>query len=214
MKRQCALVLGALIANGVATRDVAASGPEIDGINIEAVPKVRVLVAKKNLALGTVIKDPQKYFSEERIAPSPATKGTFRRLDEVNNLKLNKPIAAGEVLTPYYILSDADSLALKLPPDHVAVTFTTNPERIGSGCILPMDRGDLVLTIELDDGSASSVIILRNALILETDEFAVQSGKGTKLVMTVTLAVPPRQVRRLRELSSWGELRILLVKQK
>jgi pilus assembly protein CpaB len=214
MKTLCAPVLSILVANTLAISNVFASAPETNAVNVEAVPKVRALVAKKNLALGTVIKDPQKYFSEVLVAPSTAPKAPFHRLNEVKNLKLKKPIAEGECLTLDYIFTDADALALMLPPGHVAITLPINPEGIAGGWVQPMDRCDLVLTIELDDGSSSSAVILTNALILATDTAAAASEQGTKLSTTVTLAVLPRQVRRLRELSLWGELRIFLAKHK
>jgi Flp pilus assembly protein CpaB len=171
-------------------------------------------MAKKNLALGTVIKDPQKYFSEVLVAPSAAPKAPFHRLDEVKNLKLKKPVAEGECLTPDYILTAADALELMLPEGHVAITLEINPEGIASGFVQPMDRCDLVLTIEMDDGNSSSGIILTNALILATDTAAASSDKAPKLTTMVTLAVLPRQIRRLRELSSWGELHLFLAKHK
>jgi len=203
-----------LVSGTSATSSVVASASEKNAAYVEAVPRARALVAKKNLARYTVIKDPQKYFSEVLVAPSTVPKSHFHRLSEVKDLKLKKPIAEGEYLTLDYILTDADSLELMMPPGHVAITLAINPEGIAGGCVLPMDRCDLVLTLELDDGSSSSATILTNALILATDIAAATSEKGPKLSMTVTLAVLPRQVRRLRELSSWGELRIFLAKHK
>jgi pilus assembly protein CpaB len=207
-------VLLFMIASTIATSNVSASGPEQNVADLDAVPRVRVLVAKKNLALGTVIKDPQKYFSEVLAVPSAVPKAPFHPLSEVKNLKLKKPIAEGQCLTPDYILTNEDALTLVIPPGHVAITLTINPEAIVGGCVLPMDRCDLILTIEMDDGSSSSATILTNALILATDTAAASSEKGTKLSMTVTLAVLPRQVRRLKELSMWGDLRLFLAKQK
>src|SRR5437667_10236014 len=53
--------------------------------------KVKVLVAKQNLAMGTLIKDPEKYFEEKAFTKGEEPKRALRDFGLLKDRMLNKP---------------------------------------------------------------------------------------------------------------------------
>ena len=83
----CGLVASFLTSRLLADRGPV--GPEM----------VKRLVAKKNLALGTVIKEPEKYFIEKEFPVDSAPKRGFESFDAIKNKKLTKPISEDAPIT-------------------------------------------------------------------------------------------------------------------
>ena len=78
---------------------------------------VKRLVAKRNLALGTVIKDPEKYFVEKEFPEDSAPKKGYDNFDAIKNQKLTKPVSEDAPITKDDILENAGgSFAQSIPP--------------------------------------------------------------------------------------------------
>ena len=56
--------------------------------------KVTVLVAKKNLSMGTLLKDPEALFEPKSFTRGEEPKKALRAFDQLKDRRLNKPIAA------------------------------------------------------------------------------------------------------------------------
>jgi pilus assembly protein CpaB len=174
---------------------------------------VKRLVAKRNLALGTVIKDPEKYFVEKEFAEDSAPKKGYESFDQIKNQKLTKPVSEDAPITKDDILEGSGaSFAQAIPPGCEALAIKVNPEGIAGGFVQPMDRVDVVWTLSRGDASKSQTI-LQNMLVLATDLDAARNAESqAKLATTVTIAVKPEEGQKLTLASQNGELRLMLRK--
>jgi pilus assembly protein CpaB len=174
---------------------------------------VKRLVAKKNLALGTVIKDPEKYFVEKEFPEDSAPKKGYDNFDAIKNQKLTKPVSEDAPITKDDILEGSGaSFAQAIPPGCEALAIKVNPEGIAGGFVQPMDRVDVVWTLSRGDASKSQTI-LQNMLVLATDLDAARNAESqAKLATTVTIAVKPEEGQKLTLASQNGELRLMLRK--
>src|ERR1700730_13178788 len=153
----CGLVASFLTSRLLADRGP--TGPEM----------VKRLVAKKNLALGTVIKEPEKYFVEKEFPVDSAPKRGFESFDAIKNRKLTKPISEDAPITNDDVLEGAGgSFAQAIPPGHEAVAIKVSPELIAGGFVRPMDKVNVIWTFRNGDASQSSMI-LQNMLVPATD---------------------------------------------
>jgi Flp pilus assembly protein CpaB len=172
---------------------------------------VVVLVAKKNLALGTVIKDPAKYFIEEKLPSAQAPEGYFGQIEQLKNQKLKKPLSEGACITKDYILTDADLeevLKALIPEGHVAFTVSAKMEGLG-GWIQPMDLVDVVVVSPQDDGKVHARTLLKRVRVLssDTDESVIGRAKWMALIK---MDVTPEQSEQLKNAMRDGELRVFL----
>jgi pilus assembly protein CpaB len=174
---------------------------------------VKRLVAKRNLALGTVIKDPEKYFVEKEFPEDSAPKKGYDNFDAIKNQKLTKPVSEDAPITKDDILEGAGaSFAQAIPPGCEALAIKVNPEGIAGGFVQPMDRVDVVWTLSRGDASKSQTI-LQNMLVLATDTDAARNTESqAKLATTVTIAVKPEEGQKLTLAAQNGELRLMLRK--
>ncbi|HEY1861561.1 MAG TPA: Flp pilus assembly protein CpaB [Gemmataceae bacterium] len=174
---------------------------------------VKRLVAKKNLALGTVIKDPEKYFVEKEFPEDSAPKKGYENFDQIKNQKLTKPVSEDAPITKDDIMEGAGaSFAQAIPPGCEALAIKVNPEGIAGGFVQPMDRVDVVWTLNRGDASKSQTL-LQNMLVLATDTDAARNTESqAKLATTVTIAVKPEEGQKLTLAAQNGELRLMLRK--
>src|SRR5437667_4884272 len=84
----CGLVASFLTSRLLADRGGPA-GPEM----------VKRLVAKRNIAIGTLIKKPEDLFVEKDFPAEQAPKRGFESFDAIKNQKLTKPISEDAPLT-------------------------------------------------------------------------------------------------------------------
>src|SRR5438876_2602762 len=61
--------------------------------------KVSVLVAKQNLNLGLLIKEPEKYFEEKQFTKGQEPKKAIKDFAEVKDQYLTKPLSAEQFVT-------------------------------------------------------------------------------------------------------------------
>jgi pilus assembly protein CpaB len=173
----------------------------------------KYLVAKKNLQIGTVIKEPEKFFVEKDFAESSAPRKGFKSFEEIRNLKLSKPVSEDAPLTKDDLLdTNATTFTVQIPTGHEAVGIRVNPELIAGGFVAPMDKVDVIWTFN-KGGDSQSQIILQNMLVLATDtEDGRPDDKRAKLASTVTLAAKPDEAQKLSLAAHQGELRLSLRK--
>ena len=174
---------------------------------------VKRLVAKKNLALGTVIKDPEKYFVEKEFPEDSAPKKGYESFDQIKNQKLTKPVSEDAPITKDDIMEGSGaSFAQAIPPGCEALAIKVNPEGIAGGFVQAMDRVDVVWTLSRGDASKSQTI-LQNMLVLATDLDSARNAESqAKLASTVTIAVKPEEGQKLTLAAQNGELRLMLRK--
>jgi pilus assembly protein CpaB len=199
-----AVVCG-LVASYLTSRMLAQQGAAVEE------EKVKILVAKQKIPMGTKIKDPEKFFVEKEFTKGSEPKKAITKFEELKDKSLNKTINAEVHVTPDDMMTkDQEGLAIDIPPGMRAMTITVRSETVVGGFVLPHSRVDVVHTTRTDTGPLARVI-LQDVLVLAVDQIHVRDGdKNAISSSTCTLQVKPDDAERLSLASSMGELRLIL----
>jgi pilus assembly protein CpaB len=174
----------------------------------------KFLVARKNLPVGTVFKEPEKYFEEKEFPDESAPKKGFESFDAIKDRKLSKPISADAPLSRDDLMEGGKGdFEQSIPAGHEAIAIKVNPESIVGGFVRPYSKVDVIWTWNRGADSLSKTI-LQNLLVLAADqEPGREGGDQAKLVTTVTLAVKPDEAQKLTLASTQGHLVLKLRRQ-
>ena len=93
-----------------------------------------------------------------------------------------------------------------------AVTIRVNDVEGVGGFVLPGDRVDVVLTRQIDKGSATTEVVLQNARVLAVDQTADDRAAKAAVAKSVTLEVNTVEAQKVWLASSVGNLSLLLRK--
>jgi pilus assembly protein CpaB len=93
-----------------------------------------------------------------------------------------------------------------------AVTIRVNDVGGVGGFVLPGDRVDVVLTRQIDKGSATTEVVLQNARVLAVDQTADDRAAKASVAKSVTLEVSTVEAQKVWLASSVGNLSLLLRK--
>jgi Flp pilus assembly protein CpaB len=148
-----------------------------------------VLVARQEIARGTLIQKPELVFEMREISSADVPPGAIRDIKEVRNKIVLRTLDAGAPCTKAHV-ADADHPILKVPDGCLTMTVKCTTEQ--SGIILPGTR--LYVAALLPDpkapGRKSAQVILRSVLLLAVN---VDSEGPAR----VTLAVTPAEAEKL-----------------
>lgn len=183
----------------------------------------RVLVAKKNLPVGTIIDSTMLGFQpwpEEMQAGAYYTQGAADSdPGKLLGTVVRYPVTAGQPITRGALVGPQDRgfLAAALGPGMRAVTVPVSTSSSVAGFVFPGDRVDMVLTQEVaGDGPALKVseTIVRNLRVLATDQridSKDEEGKvEVKTFSNVTLEATPRIAEKIAVAQSVGTLSLSL----
>ena len=172
--------------------------------------KVKILVARQKIPMGTKIKDPEKFFVEKEFVKGTEPKRAITNFDQLKDKCLNKTIGAEVHVTPDDLMKkEEESLASDIPPGMRAFTIQVKNDTNVAGFILPRAHVDVISTTR--ETGLLSRIILQDVLVLAVDQMHVRDGdKQTVTSSTVTLQVKPDEAERLTLAASMGELRLIL----
>jgi pilus assembly protein CpaB len=176
------------------------------------VEKVKILVAKKNLSLGTLIKNPEDLFEERQFTKGEEPKRAIRDFEQLKDKRLNKPITAEQFVSADDLMDKGgEGLAALMAKGMRAFGVKVNQETTAGGFVLPNSRVDVVWVKRGGDNDSQSKIILQNVLVLAVDTMPVRpEDKQAVVASTVTLALRPEQVELLSLASEQGSLRLVL----
>jgi pilus assembly protein CpaB len=175
------------------------------------VEKVSVLVAKKNLNMSTLIKNPEALFEEKFFTKGEEPKKAIRTFDVLKDKRLNKPISAEQFVTEEDLANrQDDGMAAVVQPGMRAIGLKVNVESSGGGFVLPHSRVDLVHVVK-SEKETTSKIIMQNVLVLAVDQAAVKpEDKNSFVPQTVTVEVTPTQAETLALAQDIGSIRLIL----
>lgn len=174
--------------------------------------KVTVLVAKQNLAMGTLIKDPEKFFEEKQFTKGEEPRKAIQAFDQLKDHRLNKPLSAEQFVTPDD-LSDRNGEGLQglMKKGMRAVALKVNADSAVGGFVLPHSRVDIVSVIRRNENETLSKIILQNILVLAVDQTQTRpDDKQAVVANTVTVQVTPPQAEALQLAKEMGTLSLIL----
>jgi pilus assembly protein CpaB len=177
--------------------------------------RVKVLVARSNLDLGLLIKNPHKYFKEKQYlkGEEPAKALTDKDFDQLKDRRLIKPISQDQFVTLDDLVDkNINSLSARLPEGMRAVGIKVDMTRIAGGfASLPMSHVDIVSTLRRGDENSVSRIILENVLVLAADQESQRvEGKNAMPANTVTVALAPADAELVNLAAEMGTLSLIL----
>jgi Flp pilus assembly protein CpaB len=163
---------------------------------------VTVLVARKDIASGTRITEPEKFFKSVRYVKGDEPKGHIGDLRKLKNCVVKRSLAEDQPVKNVDVVAAKSEVAVNLPPGHRAFAIKV-ASTLG---VAPGSRVDVVLTTRAGTDKTIAKVLLQDVLVLATDE----AKNGTEGVCTVTVAVGVQHARTLTQASQLGTLSVLV----
>jgi pilus assembly protein CpaB len=143
--------------------------------------------------------------------------GAFHRIKDVLSGGRRVVLTAIEANEPVLTLKitgagERATLSALVHPGMKAVTIRVNDVEGVGGFVLPGDRVDVVLTRQIDKGSATTQVVLQNARVLAVDQTADDRAAKATVAKSVTLEVNTVEAQKVWLASSVGNLSLLLRK--
>ena len=174
-----------------------------------------VVVAKEPLRFGTEL---NASMLEEVPWPAATTpSGAFTKISDVlaggrrvvlTAIEPNEPLLSLKITGP----GQRATLSALVKPGMKAVTIRVNDVEGVGGFVLPGDRVDVVLTRQIDKGSATTEVVLQSARVLAVDQSADERAAKATVAKSVTLEVSTMEAQKVWLASSVGNLSLLLRK--
>jgi Flp pilus assembly protein CpaB len=183
------------------------------GMEAKPVAAQTIVVAKQPLRFGTELKAAML-----REMPWPAQavpNGAFRKIGDILShgrrvvltaMETNEPVLSLKITGP----GQRATLSALVKPGMKAVTVRVNDVEGVGGFVLPGDRVDVVLTRQIDKGSAATQIVLQNTRVLAVDQIADERAAKATVAKSVTLEVDTRDAQKVWLAQSVGSLSLLL----
>jgi pilus assembly protein CpaB len=173
--------------------------------------KVKVLVAKQKIPMGTRLKEPEKFFVEKEFTKGEEPKKAFTSYDQLKDKILNKTIGAEVQVTPDDLMTKEEAgLSADIPAGWRAVAIQVKSDTSVGGFIIPRSHVDIVSTVHGESGPVAKTL-LQDVLVLAVDQKHAREGDGAAiLASTVTVQVKPDDAEKLSLAAQLGELRLVL----
>ena len=180
------------------------------------IEKVPILVAKKKLNMGELIKAPEELFEERLFPKGDEPKMAINEFEKLKGQQLKRPLRAGDFVTADDLRGD-NSLGLdtQLPDGHQAIGIRVNPETIAGGfASLPNSKVNIISTVKRSsDRESYSKILLENVLVLAADDKMRVGEDGRAMpANVVTVALKPEDVLKLELAKTLGTISLALRK--
>lgn len=177
----------------------------------EAVATAKVVVASKEIAVGSNIKADQVKLTDWPKANMPP--GSFSSADQVvGRVALDRFAPDEPIVEARLVPSGGQSgvLIYKIPEGHRAITVGVDQVAGVAGFITPGSRVDVVLTVSPGAGASISKIVLQDIPVLAIGQIVEQREGKPTLVPTVTMDVTPEKAEELAIASTQGRLQLVL----
>jgi pilus assembly protein CpaB len=172
-----------------------------------------VVVAKQPLRFGTELTASMLQEVPWPEASMPA--GAFAKISDVlqrgrrvvlTAIEPNEPVLSLKITGP----GQRATLSALVKPGMKAVTIRVNDVEGVGGFVLPGDRVDVVLTRQIDKGSATTEVVLQNTRVLAVDQVSDERAAKAAVAKSVTLEVSTVEAQKVWLASSVGNLSLLL----
>jgi pilus assembly protein CpaB len=174
-----------------------------------------VVVAKQALRFGTELNAAMLEEVPWPVESMPA--GAFNKINDLLHggrrvvltaIEQNEPVLALKITGP----GQRATLSALVKPGMKAVTIRVNDVEGVGGFVQPGDRVDVVLTRQIDKGSATTEVVLQNTKVLAVDQIADERAAKASVPKSVTLEVSTMEAQKIWLASSVGNLSLLLRK--
>lgn len=192
-------------------------------------PKLQVLVAAKDLSLGSELDDGdlkwQTWPGDKAFAGAIVRKKDDDKASEALKGRLIQAVSSGQPMLSSYIFKEGKGnvVAAMLDKGMRAVAIPVKADTMAGGFVSPGDYVDVILTysVKVDRNDKSmetdsfvrdhaSETILKNVKVLAVDQEASRDEDKAKLAKTVTLAVDTKGAEKVALASEMGDLRLSL----
>jgi pilus assembly protein CpaB len=186
--------------------------------NFESKPAVAmqtIVVAKQPLRFGTELT--AAVLKEIPWPEASMPTGAFHKIGDVlqggrrvvlTAIEPDEPVLTLKITGP----GQRATLSALVKPGMKAVTIRVNDVEGVGGFVLPGDRVDVVLTRQIDKGSATTEVVLQNTRVLAVDQVADERAVKATVAKSVTLEVSTVEAQKVWLASSVGNLSLLLRK--
>jgi pilus assembly protein CpaB len=183
--------------------------------NKKPVSTQTVVVAKQPLRFGTELTAAMLKEVPWPAEAKPA--GAFAKINDVMTGGRRIVLAAIEANEPVLALKitgagQRATLSALVRPGMKAVTIRVNDVEGVGGFVLPGDHVDVVLTRQLEKGSATTEVVLQNTRVLAVDQTADERSFKAAIAKSVTLEVSTVEAQKVWLAASVGNLSLLLRK--
>jgi pilus assembly protein CpaB len=181
--------------------------------NKKQVAMQTLVVARQPLRFGTELNESALEEVPWPVASMPA--GAFTKISDIMRggrrvvltaIEPNEPVLALKITGP----GQRATLSALVKPGMKAVTIRVNDVEGVGGFVLPGDRVDVVLTRQIDKGSATTEVVLQNTKVLAVDQIADERAAKATVAKSVTLEVSTIEAQKVWLASSVGNLSLLL----
>ncbi len=175
---------------------------------------VPVLVAREDIpartrlteAMFAVVEVPKDFRHADAVIDKSRIKGTFAA---------ERLLAGEQVLSSRLVFENSSNngLSYKISPGHRALTISVGTVAGVAGYILPGDRVDVVLTIDVKEGDRTTTVtsvIATNLRVLAVGQYIREQNKEQLIVDSVTLDAPVEQINTLVQAAERGSVRLVL----
>jgi Flp pilus assembly protein CpaB len=176
--------------------------------------KVSVLVARKSLEMGSILKNPNELFEEKQFTRGEEPKNGLVDPTLLKGRQLKRPLRAGDYISEDDLFEKGKSgISGMLPEGHLAVGIKVTPDSVAGGfASLPHSKVDIFSTVRRgDDKSSYSMLLLEDVLVLAADGSEVRDADNkAKLATVVTVALRPDDVAKVRLAEQFGPITLAL----
>jgi pilus assembly protein CpaB len=183
--------------------------------NSKPVATQTIVVAKKPLRFGTELS--AAVLKETPWPDQALPTGAFHKISEILSggrrvvltaIEANEPVLAVKITGA----GERATLSALVRKGMKAVTIRVNDVEGVGGFVLPGDRVDVVLTRQINKGSATTEVVLQDARVLAVDQTADDRVAKAAVAKSVTLEVTTIQAQKVWLAASVGNLSLLLRK--
>jgi len=174
-----------------------------------------IVVAKEPLRFGTELN--AAMLQEVPWPAESLPSGAFTAIKDILSGGRRVVLSAIEANEPVLALKitgagQRATLSALVKPGMKAVTIRVNDVEGVGGFVLPGDHVDVVLTRQLDKGSATNEVVLQNTRVLAVDQTADERLFKASVAKSVTLEVDTVDAQKVWLAASVGSLSLLLRK--
>jgi len=174
-----------------------------------------IVVAKEPLRFGTELN--AAMLQEVPWPAESLPSGAFTAIKDILSGGRRVVLSAIEANEPVLALKitgagQRATLSALVKPGMKAVTIRVNDVEGVGGFVLPGDHVDVVLTRQIDKGSATTDVVLQNTRVLAVDQSADERTFKATVAKSVTLEVDTVEAQKVWLASSVGSLSLLLRK--
>jgi pilus assembly protein CpaB len=174
-----------------------------------------IVVAKEPLRFGTELS--AAMLQEVPWPAESLPSGAFTEIKDILSGGRRVVLSAIEANEPVLALKitgagQRATLSALVKPGMKAVTIRVNDVEGVGGFVLPGDHVDVVLTRQIEKGSATTDVVLQNTRVLAVDQSADERTSKAAVAKSVTLEVDTVEAQKVWLASSVGSLSLLLRK--